>query len=300
MQSLIILETKRLKAVSYRDEEEEMLGECILRIEHLNVYLKSVKKGLFHREETQKIKIEDVSFQLNKGERLGITGSSGSGKSLLVKTILGMLNAEDWIITCKGEFLDKGSLFEIDDEQRRQILKSNISYIPQDAINALNPYIPVLKQIKDEVAFVRGLDEDECEREAIYWLNRLGIKGDMREYNKLPREFSGGMRQRAVFAMAMVRKPQLIIADEPSSAMDVVNQMNTVELLDEISKDGDKALLYISHSPAMIQKVCNKIAIMQEGKIAEIGDTNIFFKKPQSLSGREMLNGVKELSTYDK
>ena len=181
------------------------------------------------------------------------------------------------------------------DAERREVLKKYISYIPQDSINALNPYVGVLDQICREIEFTRGIKGSECEELAIEWLEKLGLGNDRTKLNLLPQEFSGGMRQRAVFVMAMVKSPKLLIADEPSSALDVINQLNTLEILQTLGENQDLTLIYVSHSPGMIKKLCDDIAIVSRGELVELQSVEKFFESPKSDEGLRLLNASKEL-----
>ncbi len=240
-------------------------------------------------------KLSNVSLELYRGNKLGITGSSGGGKSLLIKGILGSLPKENWDIVGESKILGEYDLNRMKDAERREVLKKYISYIPQDSINALNPYVGVLDQICREIEFTRGIKGSECEKLAIEWLEKLGLGNEKTKLNLLPQEFSGGMRQRAVFVMAMVKSPKLLIADEPSSALDVINQLNTLEILQTLGENQDLTLIYVSHSPGMIKKLCDDIAIVSKGELVELQNVEKFFESPKSDEGLRLLNASKEL-----
>lgn len=240
-------------------------------------------------------KLSNVSLELYRGNKLGITGSSGGGKSLLIKGILGSLPKENWDIVGESKILGEYDLNRMKDAERREVLKKYISYIPQDSINALNPYVGVLDQICREIEFTRGIKGSECEELAIEWLEKLGLGNDRTKLNLLPQKFSGGMRQRAVFVMAMVKSPKLLIADEPSSALDVINQLNTLEILQTLGENQDLTLIYVSHSPGMIKKLCDDIAIVSRGELVELQSVEKFFESPKSDEGLRLLNASKEL-----
>lgn len=240
-------------------------------------------------------KLSNVSLELYRGNKLGITGSSGGGKSILIKGILGSLPKENWDIVGESKILGEYDLNRMKDAERREVLKKYISYIPQDSINALNPYVGVLDQICREIEFTRGIKGSECEELAIEWLEKLGLGNDRTKLNLLPQEFSGGMRQRAVFVMAMVKSPKLLIADEPSSALDVINQLNTLEILQTLGENQDLTLIYVSHSPGMIKKLCDDIAIVSRGELVELQSVEKFFESPKSDEGLRLLNASKEL-----
>ena len=277
------------------------MDEKILSLKNFGIIYKNKPKGKgFGRsakdEELSKdYKLSNVSLELYRGNKLGITGSSGGGKSLLIKGILGSLPKENWDIVGESKILGEYDRNRMKDAERREVLKKYISYIPQDSINALNPYVGVLDQICREIEFTRGIKGSECEELAIEWLERLGLGNDRTKLNLLPQEFSGGMRQRAVFVMAMVKSPKLLIADEPSSALDVINQLNTLEILQTLGENQDLTLIYVSHSPGMIKKLCDDIAIVSRGELVELQSVEKFFESPKSDEGLRLLNASKEL-----
>ena len=277
------------------------MDEKILSLKNFGIIYKNKPKAKgFGRsakagELSKDYKLSNVSLELYRGNKLGITGSSGGGKSLLIKGILGSLPKENWDIVGESKILGEYDLNRMKDAERREVLKKYISYIPQDSINALNPYVGVLDQICREIEFTRGIKGSECEELAIEWLEKLGLGNDRTKLNLLPAEFSGGMRQRAVFVMAMVKSPKLLIADEPSSALDVINQLNTLEILQTLGENQDLTLIYVSHSPGMIKKLCDDIAIVSRGELVELQSVEKFFESPKSDEGLRLLNASKEL-----
>lgn len=277
------------------------MDEKILSLKNFGIIYKNKPKGKgFGRSAkdenlSKDYKLSNVSLELYRGNKLGITGSSGGGKSLLIKGILGGLPKENWDIVGESKILGEYDLNRMKDAERREVLKKYISYIPQDSINALNPYVGVLDQICREIEFTRGIKGSECEELAIEWLEKLGLGNDRTKLNLLPQEFSGGMRQRAVFVMAMVKSPKLLIADEPSSALDVINQLNTLEILQTLGENQDLTLIYVSHSPGMIKKLCDDIAIVSRGELVELQSVEKFFESPKSDEGLRLLNASKEL-----
>ena len=277
------------------------MDEKILSLKNFGIIYKNKPKGkgfggsAKDEELSKDYKLSNVSLELYRGNKLGITGSSGGGKSLLIKGILGSLPKENWDIVGESKILGEYDLNRMKDAESREVLKKYISYIPQDSINALNPYVGVLDQICREIEFTRGIKGSECEELAIEWLEKLGLGKDRAKLNLLPQEFSGGMRQRAVFVMAMVKSPKLLIADEPSSALDVINQLNTLEILQTLGENQDLTLIYVSHSPGMIKKLCDDIAIVSRGELVELQSVEKFFESPKSDEGLRLLNASKEL-----
>ena len=277
------------------------MDEKILSLKNFGIIYRNKSEGKGFRrsakgEELSKdYKLSNVNFELYRGNKLGITGSSGGGKSLLIKGILGSLPKESWEIVGESKILGEYDLNRMKEADRREVLKKYISYIPQDSINALNPYVGVLDQVCREIEFTKSIKGSECEGLAIEWLEKLGLGKDRAKLNLLPQEFSGGMRQRAVFVMAMVKNPKLLIADEPSSALDVINQLNTLEILQTLAENHDLTMIYVSHSPGMIKKLCDDIAIVSKGELVELQSVEKFFESPKSDEGLRLLNASKEL-----
>ena len=291
----------RIKLCELEKDDKVLMDEKILSLKNFGIIYRNKSEGKGFRrsakgEELSKdYKLSNVSFELYRGNKLGITGSSGGGKSLLIKGILGSLPKESWEIVGESKILGEYDLNRMKEADRREVLKKYISYIPQDSINALNPYVGVLDQVCREIEFTKSIKGSECEGLAIEWLEKLGLGKDRAKLNLLPQEFSGGMRQRAVFVMAMVKNPKLLIADEPSSALDVINQLNTLEILQTLAENHDLTMIYVSHSPGMIKKLCDDIAIVSKGELVELQSVERFFESPKSDEGLRLLNASKEL-----
>lgn len=291
----------RIKLCELEKDDKVLMDEKILSLKNFGIIYRNKSEGKGFRrsakgEELSKdYKLSNVSFELYRGNKLGITGSSGGGKSLLIKGILGSLPKESWEIVGESKILGEYDLNRMKEADRREVLKKYISYIPQDSINALNPYVGVLDQVCREIEFTKSIKGSECEGLAIEWLEKLGLGKDRAKLNLLPQEFSGGMRQRAVFVMAMVKNPKLLIADEPSSALDVINQLNTLEILQTLAENHDLTMIYVSHSPGMIKKLCDDIAIVSKGELVEFQSVEKFFESPKSDEGLRLLNASKEL-----
>lgn len=291
----------RIKLCELEKDDKVLMDEKILSLKNFGIIYRNKSEGKGFRRSTKgeelsrDYKLSNVNFQLYRGNKLGITGSSGGGKSLLIKGILGSLPKESWEIVGESKILGEYDLNRMKEADRREVLKKYISYIPQDSINALNPYVGVLDQVCREIEFTKSIKGSECEGLAIEWLEKLGLGKDRAKLNLLPQEFSGGMRQRAVFVMAMVKNPKLLIADEPSSALDVINQLNTLEILQTLAENHDLTMIYVSHSPGMIKKLCDDIAIVSKGELVEFQSVEKFFESPKSDEGLRLLNASKEL-----
>ena len=229
--------------------------------------------------------VRDVSFQLNEGEVLGIVGESGSGKSQTMYTIIGLL-AENGIvgenssIKFDGEditpsrFADKKEYTEF----MRKIRGNTMSMIFQDPMTFLNPILTIETQLTEPILEHNNVSKEEARAQALKLMKMVGIPSPEKRIKQYPFEFSGGMRQRIVIAIALACNPKLIIADEPTTALDVTIQAQVLELIDNLRKESNSAIIMITHDLGVVAKLCDRIAIMYGGKIVEIGtDKDIFY-----------------------
>ena len=224
--------------------------------------------------------IQDVSFTLNEGEALGLVGESGCGKTSIAMSLLGL--AADNARFDEGEIrLDGTNLLALTPEQMRQRRWNDISMVFQGAMNAWNPVYKVGDQIREamDLHFRPRLSNSEVEARIAKLFELVGLNPAMA--NRYPHEFSGGMRQRAIIAMALSCDPKIIIADEPTTALDVIVQDQILQELKSIQADLGMSIIYISHDIAVIAEVTDKIGVMYAGKLVELGPTDEVFAKPK-------------------
>lgn len=224
--------------------------------------------------------VDGVSFSVFKNEIFGIAGESGCGKSTLALAITRLLKPPGYVVD--GEIVfDNVNLLKLEDEELRRLRWRKISYVPQSSMNALNPVLRIKDQIIDVIKEHEEIKEKEAERLESYVKELLASVGlSPRVANMFPHELSGGMRQRAIIAMAIALKPELLIADEPTTALDVVVQRGILQLLSEIREKYGTSIILITHDMAVHAEIVDRLAIMYAGKIVEMGDVKSVFRDP--------------------
>ena len=241
----------------------------ILEIRNLVVKFKTRGKHL--------TAIRNVSLALNKGECLAIVGESGSGKSVLTKTFTGMLDSNGWIDS--GEIIFEGqdiSKFTSDKEWMK-IRGKNIATVFQDPMTSLNPLLSIGYQISEVLKIHRGLDDYNAKKEALKLLKRVGIPEPKKRYDEYPFQYSGGMRQRVVIAIALACKPKILICDEPTTALDVTIQAQILDLIKDLQKEYGFTTIYITHDLGVVANVADKVAVMYFGQVIEYGTVREIF-----------------------
>ncbi len=227
--------------------------------------------------------VENVSIELFKGETLGVVGESGSGKSTLARCIIKLLESD------KGEVLLDGKELTSLTRNEMRPLRTKIQMVFQDPFASLNPRNKVGKIIA-QGPLTQGFSKNECEKRAKKLLSVVGL--DEKAYHRFPHEFSGGQRQRIGIARALALKPEILVADEPVSALDVSIQAQILELLDDIRNQMNLSVLFITHDLRVAAQVCDRLAVMQYGKVVEIGKTADLFNKPSHEYTKALLDAV--------
>src|SRR5213593_3501274 len=222
--------------------------------------------------------VENISFKLDQGEALGIAGESGSGKSTIALSLLRILPAGGHIR--KGKIMFEGKdLVQLSEPEMRDVRWKGISILFQGAMNAMNPVFKVGDQIGEAITIhERGVSSNDVKERVAKLLETVGIEPS--RANNYPHEFSGGMRQRALIAMALAANPTLLIGDEPGTALDVIVQAQTLRLLRDLKDRLGLSMIMISHDLSIIAETCEKVAIMYAGRIVEYGDAVSIFKNP--------------------
>jgi peptide/nickel transport system ATP-binding protein len=223
--------------------------------------------------------VDGISYSIQPGETLGIVGESGSGKSVSSLTVMGLVNRKQAEIT--GEVIFEGQeLLDLPAEEMRSIRGAKISMIFQDPMTSLHPYYKVGDQIAEAILQHRDVSKKEAFGHAVEMLDRVRIAQPSDRAKQYPHEFSGGMRQRAMIAMALALNPDLLIADEPTTALDVTVQAQILELIGTLKHEFNAAVIIITHDLGVVAEHCDNIAVMYAGKIAEYGRTDDIYYRP--------------------
>jgi peptide/nickel transport system ATP-binding protein len=215
--------------------------------------------------------VDGVSFSVSPGETMGVVGESGSGKSVTFLTVMGLVTKREARIS--GQVLFRGQdLLKLPDEEIREVRGAKISMIFQDPLTALNPVHRVGNQIAEVFVTHRKMSKKEAFDESVNLLQLVGIPQPRDRARQYPHEFSGGMRQRAMIAMAIALNPDLLIADEPTTALDVTVQAQILDLIDRLKEEFDASVVMVTHDLGVVAEHCDDIMVMYAGRIAEYGD----------------------------
>ncbi len=224
--------------------------------------------------------VNGISYALHEGETLAILGESGSGKSVSAQAVMGIIDTPPGFIT-EGSVRFRGvDLFGLPEDERRKVRGNSIAMVFQDALTALNPVFPVGWQIAEMFRRHRGMSKKDAMPRVIELMERVRIPLARERVNAYPHEFSGGMRQRVMIAMALALDPDVLIDDEPTTALDVTVQAQVMELLAELQQETGMGLILITHDLGVVAEVSDRVCVMYAGKIVETGTINEIFRSP--------------------
>jgi oligopeptide/dipeptide ABC transporter ATP-binding protein len=248
-------------------------GKDLLRIEGLKTY--------FHTDDGTAKAVDGVNYAIKPGETLGVVGESGSGKSVTALSILQLLpmppgKFEGGRILFRGE-----DLLSAGEERLREIRGNEIAMIFQEPMTALNPVFTVGNQIAETVRLHQGLDADAARERSIEMLRRVGIPAPEKRVDEYPHQLSGGMRQRVMIAMAMACDPSLLIADEPTTALDVTIQAQILDLIKELQEEAGMSVLLITHDLGVVAETAHHVAVMYAGRVVEYASADDIFDRPR-------------------
>jgi oligopeptide transport system ATP-binding protein len=249
----------------------------------------------FHTREGVAHAVNGVSYSVDQGETLAVLGESGSGKSVTAQAVMGILDLPPGRIT-GGEVLFQGrDLLKLKEKERRRIRGARMAMIFQDALSSLNPVLSVGAQLGEMFTVHRGMSRRDAKAKSIELMDRVRIPAARERVGQYPHQFSGGMRQRIMIAMAMALEPSLIIADEPTTALDVTVQAQVMELLAGLQRDLNMGLILITHDLGVVADVADKIAVMYAGRIVETAPVHAIYQAPAHPYTRGLLDSIPRL-----
>jgi oligopeptide/dipeptide ABC transporter ATP-binding protein len=245
--------------------------------------------------------VDGVSFHVDRGETVGIVGESGSGKSVTAMSILRLVAEPGRIAGGRILFGDEGKqkdVVQMTDDEIREFRGNDVAMIFQDPMTSMNPVLKVGFQIKEAMAAHERFTRKQAEDRVVPLLKRVRIPAPEERAKNYPHQFSGGMRQRAMIAMGLSNEPHLLIADEPTTALDVTVQAQIIELLRDLNRDLGTAVILITHNLAVVASLCTRVIVMYAGRIVEEGPTRQIFKSPQHPYTWSLLRSIPRLDEH--
>lgn len=259
---------------------------ALLEVNNLSVFFKRKEQGAF-------CAVNNISFDVEPGQVVGLVGESGSGKSVTALSILGLLPYPKAFHSPKSSItLENAEIIGANEKILRKIRGNDVGFVFQEPMSSLNPLHKVGSQIAEILRLHRKMSEKNVQKEVIRLLELTGIPQPELKKEAYPFELSGGQRQRVMIAMAIANKPKLLIADEPTTALDVTIQVQIIDLLMDLRKKLNMAILFISHDLALIRKIADKICVMKNGEIIEKGDVREVFENPKHPYTKELISSV--------
>jgi peptide/nickel transport system ATP-binding protein len=263
------------------------MNEPVLSVRNLEVEFAG-RRGVLHA-------IDGVSFDIAKGEVLGVVGESGAGKSVTGLAVIGLIDPPGRV--SGGEILLSGLRIDnLSPEEMRRIRGKRIGMIFQDPLTSLNPLYRIGDQLIETIKTHTNLSEHKARKRAIDLLAEVGIPAPEKRIDGYPHEFSGGMRQRVVIALAICAEPELIIADEPTTALDVSVQAQIIALIKRLGRDHGTAVMLVTHDMGVIAETCDRVAVMYSGRIAEIGPVRDVVQNPLHPYAKGLMGAIPTLA----
>jgi peptide/nickel transport system ATP-binding protein/oligopeptide transport system ATP-binding protein len=239
--------------------------------------------------------VNGVNLELRKGETLGLVGESGCGKSVTALSIMRLIQSPPGKIVEGKILFEKKNLLDLTEKQMRKIRGKKISMIFQEPMTSLDPMFTIGHEIMEVIKLHQGLEKDEARKKAIEVLYEVGFSDPEERINVYPHELSGGMRQRAMIAMALACNPSLLIADEPTTALDVTIQAQILRLLDRLKEKFDASIILITHDLGVIAETCDKVALMYAGYVVEYATVETFFRNPLHPYAEGLMKSIPRL-----
>jgi oligopeptide transport system ATP-binding protein len=239
--------------------------------------------------------VDGVSFAIERGETLGIVGESGSGKSVTCYSIMGLVPQPPGRIESGTAIFDRVDLLHCRPAQARAIRGKRVAMIFQDPMTSLNPYLRISEQLIEPLLIHENISKRDALKRGLEALEAVGINDAERRMHLYPHEFSGGMRQRVMIAMALITRPELLIADEPTTALDVTVQAQILELLKRLQREFGMAVIFITHDLGVVSGLCDRVLVMYAGRIAESADVRTLFYSPRHPYTRALQRSIPSL-----
>ena len=263
------------------------MSEVILKVNDLRTY--------FNTDDGIVKAVDGVSFDLKKGEMLGIVGESGSGKSVTNLSLMKLIPSPPGKIMSGTAMLDGEDIFKMNDNEIRKLRGNRIGMIFQDPMTSLNPFLRISTQMIETIMLHQKKSKDDARARAVEMLEMVGIPNPEKRINDYPHQFSGGMRQRVMIAMALSCDPEILIADEPTSALDVTIQAQIIEVMQELCRKLNTAVIMITHDLGVVAGICDTVCVMYAGRIVEKGTNDEIFKSPKHPYTQGLIKSVPRL-----
>jgi len=268
------------------------MSEVILKINNLKTYFKT-DEGVAHA-------VDGIDLELNKGETLGIVGESGCGKSVTSLSIMKLIQSPPGYFE-SGEIIFKGqNLLDLNEREMRSIRGNKISMIFQEPMTSLNPVFTIGSQIVEAVVLHQDLNKNQAKSKAIEMLNLVGIPDPAQRFHEYPHQLSGGMRQRVMIAMALSCEPEVLIADEPTTALDVTIQAQILDLIKSLQLDLELSVILITHDLGVVSQVCDKVLVMYAGVVVEYASTEEIFSNPLHPYTKALMDSIPRVDLQNK
>ncbi len=268
---------------------ETKTNRPLLEVKNLKTY--------FHSHNATVKAVDDVSFEVYQGETLGIVGESGCGKSITCMSIGKLVECPPGRYEGGEIILDGQEILTLPDAELRKIRGNKLAYIFQEPMTSLNPVFKIGYQIEEVLMLHRGMNQEEAHQAAIQALDRVRIPNPERVVEDYPFALSGGMRQRVMIAMALACSPKLLVADEPTTALDVTIQAQVLDLMNELKKEIDTSILFITHDLSVIAEMADRVMVMYAGKVVELADVNTIFERPLHPYTKGLIESRPDMST---
>ncbi|WP_295732981.1 ABC transporter ATP-binding protein [uncultured Bartonella sp.] len=244
---------------------------------------------MFRQDGKETLAVDHISFDINSGETLALVGESGSGKSVTALSILKLLSYPMASHPSGEIFFDNKDLMKLDEKSLQKVRGKDIAMIFQEPMTSLNPLHTVERQVSEVMKVHEGMSDKDARQRTIELLTQVGIREPEKRLSSFPHQLSGGQRQRVMIAMALANNPQLLIADEPTTALDVTVQAQILELLEKLKQERSMSMLFITHNLGIVRKFADRVCVMTGGKIVETGKTADIFNHPQHDYTRKLL-----------